>query len=66
MTPEARSTPCMENYTGEIVYAAKGAGVECILGDPMCLKYKVSCVARPFCSCPQNLFHVVQTHPPVL
>lgn len=39
--------PGMEDYTGEIVYAAKRAGVECFLGDASCLKHKVTCVARP-------------------
>ena len=52
---EERSVPCLENYTGEIVYAAKAAGVECMLGDPTCLKYKVTCIACPLCTSPLHL-----------
>lgn len=55
----------MENYTGEVVYAAKRSGVECFLGDATCLKYKVKCGACPSatvhstCSTSHILIHLI-------
>ena len=52
VTAEARCVPDIEKFTGEVKYAAKRDGVDCILGDAGRLKYKVDCICSPCCPSP--------------
>ena len=52
VTAEARCVHGIEKYTGEVVYAAKRDGVECILGDAGRLKSKVTAVHIDFAGHP--------------
>lgn len=46
MSLNARGVPGISKFTGEVVYAAKQSGVDCILNDTQHMEYQVNDMGR--------------------